>query len=265
MPNRPACAGPRGASSPELFTLAGVAALWLAAGVLRAQGGPPLVTDDPGTPGNRNWEINLAFTFESQSSERVFEAPLIDANYGLGERTQLKVEIPWLVQDVSGEPGVNGAGNTLLGVKYRFVDEDRAGVALAVYPQVELRTSASSVRSGLVEEGTGAILPLIAQKRIGPVSADVEIGPVVRSGQKPRWFGGLAVGGDVTEGLDLAAEVFVDTSSQFSDSNASVNAGGRWKLGRHFVSLFSAGTGIHGSEDRPRFRLLTYLGLQLLL
>ena len=27
---------------------------------LFAQGGPPLVTDDPGTPGNGNWEINAA-------------------------------------------------------------------------------------------------------------------------------------------------------------------------------------------------------------
>jgi hypothetical protein len=265
MTKRPACTRARGGSGPQVCALAAAALLWLAAAALRAQGGPPLVTDDPGTPGNRNWEVNVAFTYQSQEGERVFEAPLIDANYGLGERIQLKVEIPWLVQDVSGESGVNGPGNALVGIKYRFLDEDRAGVALAVYPQLEVRTSASSVRSGLVEEGTGAILPLIAQKRLGPMSADVEIGPVVRSGQKPRWFGGLAVGGDVSEDLDLAAEVFVDTSAQFSDSNASFNAGGRWKLGTHFVTLFSAGTGIHGSPDRPRFQLLTYLGLQLLL
>src|SRR6266849_7689835 len=25
-----------------------------------AQGGPPMLTDDPGTPGNRHWEINTA-------------------------------------------------------------------------------------------------------------------------------------------------------------------------------------------------------------
>ena len=27
-----------------------------------AQGGPPMRTDDPGIPGNRNWEINIACT-----------------------------------------------------------------------------------------------------------------------------------------------------------------------------------------------------------
>jgi hypothetical protein len=29
-------------------------------GVARAQGGPPYLTNDPGTPGNANWEINIA-------------------------------------------------------------------------------------------------------------------------------------------------------------------------------------------------------------
>jgi hypothetical protein len=34
-----------------------------AAGALRlhAQGGPPFITDDPGTPGNKHWEINLGW------------------------------------------------------------------------------------------------------------------------------------------------------------------------------------------------------------
>ena len=26
-----------------------------------AQGGPPFITDDPGTPGNRQWEINVGW------------------------------------------------------------------------------------------------------------------------------------------------------------------------------------------------------------
>jgi hypothetical protein len=250
---------------PLVPRLAGAAILGLAAMGARAQGGPPLVTDDPGTPGNRNWEINVALALEAGPGDRLFEAPLIDANYGLGERVQLKVEIPWLVHDVSGEEDVSGAGNALLGIKYRFLDEDRAGVSLAFYPQVELRVLASSVRRGLVEDGTGAILPIIAQRRIGPLSADLEIGPVVRSGQKPLWFGGLAVGCDATKDLQVAAEVLADVSAGFADSNAAVNAGGRWKLGQHAVLLFSAGTGIHGSEDRPRLRLLSYLGFQLLL
>jgi hypothetical protein len=50
----------------------------LAARELRAQGGPPMITDDPGTPGNGKWEINLAFAFEHRSEETSYDSPAID-------------------------------------------------------------------------------------------------------------------------------------------------------------------------------------------
>src|SRR5262245_55909107 len=208
--------------------LGAFAVLAIASARARAQGGPPMVTDDTGTPGNHNWEINVALALESRTGERLYEAPLVDANYGLGERIQLKVELPWLVQDTAAKT-LSGLGNALFGVKYRFLDETASGISLAVYPQVEVGLLDSSLEKGLVEDGTGAILPLLAQKSFGPVSADMELGPVVRTGQKPRWFGGLVLGGDISARLNLAAEVFAETSSQFSDTDAAFNAGGRWR------------------------------------
>ena len=68
-----------------------------------AQGGPPLITDDPETPGNGHWEINVAWTLSQKQNERLFAIPLLDINYGFGEHVQLKAEVPWLVlQDRRG-------------------------------------------------------------------------------------------------------------------------------------------------------------------
>src|SRR6476646_807261 len=67
-----------------------------------AQGGPPLLTDDPGTPGNRNWEINIASTHFRSPGEREIEAPLLDINYGLGDRIQLKYEVPYFFDSDEG-------------------------------------------------------------------------------------------------------------------------------------------------------------------
>ena len=67
-----------------------------------AQGGPPLLTDDPGTPGNRNWEINIATTHFRSPGEREIEAPLLDINYGLGDRIQLKYEVHYLFDSDEG-------------------------------------------------------------------------------------------------------------------------------------------------------------------
>ena len=33
------------------------------------QGGPPMITDDPGTPGNGKWENNFAIIFEHRPDE----------------------------------------------------------------------------------------------------------------------------------------------------------------------------------------------------
>src|ERR1700730_11610703 len=61
-----------------------------------AQGGPPLLTDDPDTPGPGHWEINIAALMEKTRSQRRVEVPRVDLNYGVGRRIQLKFEMPWV-------------------------------------------------------------------------------------------------------------------------------------------------------------------------
>src|SRR5690242_14707903 len=85
-------------SSRWTYVLWLLCCVFLSAVAALAQGGPPMRTDDPGTPGNGNVEINLAVTSDRRADERVLEAPLVDINYGLGERIQLKVEVPFVIQ-----------------------------------------------------------------------------------------------------------------------------------------------------------------------
>src|SRR5690349_11956403 len=130
-----------------------------------AQGGPPLLTDDPGTPGPGHWEVNLAVTTEKRHAETRFEAPLLDINYGWGERHQFKLEIPWIVLDERGGSTRNGLGNTLLGWKWRFVDEKEHGVSASIYPQIELNNPGSSSSDrGLADEGWQFLLPFQVAK-----------------------------------------------------------------------------------------------------
>src|SRR5438270_11046679 len=71
------------------------------------QGGPPMITDDPGTPGNGKWEIETAFTFLRTPERKTFEGPVLDFNYGWGERIQLKYEVGW---DWADRPFCAGCG-----------------------------------------------------------------------------------------------------------------------------------------------------------
>src|SRR3954454_20216859 len=63
-----------------------------------AQGGPPLLTDDPGTAEYKHWEINLAVKPEVHQNFSDFEVPLADFNYGATDHTQLKFEIPLIMR-----------------------------------------------------------------------------------------------------------------------------------------------------------------------
>ena len=53
------------------------------------QGGPPFITDDPGTPGNRQWEINVGWIGNHNPGLAYYQLPNIDINYGWGDRIQL--------------------------------------------------------------------------------------------------------------------------------------------------------------------------------
>jgi hypothetical protein len=66
--------------------VATLATAFLPAPVL-AQGGPPLITDDPDTHGPGHWEINIAALREKTHSERRVEVPRVDLNDGVGRRS----------------------------------------------------------------------------------------------------------------------------------------------------------------------------------
>ena len=106
-----------------------------ARGVL-AQGGPPMITDDPGTPGNRHWENNLSIAFEHRPNEWLLDAPGIDLNYGWGDHIQLTLQSSLAILKRSDHGAVAGIGGTEAAVKWRFLDEERNGFDMSIFPRV---------------------------------------------------------------------------------------------------------------------------------
>src|SRR5882757_730679 len=107
-------------------------ALSLPAGKLCAQGGPPMVTDDPDTPGDNHWEINLAAAALRTSGSWNYNLPDVDLNYGLGEHLQLKLDTPWVMKHPDGQDARSGLGASDLGVKWRFIDQAQAGFSASI-------------------------------------------------------------------------------------------------------------------------------------
>ena len=228
-----------------------------------AQGGPPFIGDDPGTPGDGNWEINVAAYTERHPTERIYNAPILDANYGWGPRIQLKYQVPYLVDGTDGGPTRSGLGKSLAGVKWRFYDNDEKGLEISTYPQLEFNNPTSSVQRGLVDSGVRFYLPIEVTKKVGPFVVNPEVGYWFADKAGAAWAIGVVVARQVSKRLELDGELYATANTNGSNHWNTYDGGGRYKLGEHFVLLFMAGRSFRGpASEQPQF--FGYLGMQFL-
>lgn len=226
-----------------------------------AQGGPPFLTDDPGTPGDGNWEINMALTTERRPEERVFEAPILDINYGLGPRFQLKYQVPYLVVGSNDGPTRSGLGKSLAGVKWRFYENQEQGLDISTYPQFEFNNPTASVDRGLVERGVRFFLPIEVTKKVGPFEINPEAGYWFASDASDAWATGVVVARQVSKRLELDGELYATANTNGARRANTFGGGGRCRLGGPLVLLFMAGRSFRGpASGQPQ--LIGYLGVQ---
>jgi len=239
-----------------------LACVWLALGatLVRAEGGPPMLTDDPGTPGDGRWEINTSVQSEHAGDTTTFKLPLLDFNYGIGERLQLKFEIPWELERINGQRDLSGAGNSIAGVKWRFFDAGDAGWQISMYPQVQSRFPVSG--SALAEGGVSYLMPLQFEHKFGDWGVNFDLGRWFRpAGQGDTWIGGIAIGRDVAEGLELMGELHDERDAHSSRNELTLNFGTRWEMSKRYTLLVSAGTDLHNGFDQ-KTSLISYVGIQ---
>jgi hypothetical protein len=248
----------------SVLQLCTFAFLLIAPCMAQAQAGPPFLTNDPGTPGDANWEINLASMQTIARGVASYQVPQIDLNFGLGDRIQLTYEIPYVVQSSSGQPAQSTWSNAYSGIKWRFLDQGDDGWQLSTFPQVEAGTSASARQKGIASLGPRYLLPLEVAKKVGTLDIDFEAGyyfPI--HGLRERILGFVA-GRPLTQRLELYTELYDDRAVGGSPRDTTLDLGGRYKLRRGVIALFMAGRSVNGySYGQPEF--MGYFGIQILL
>jgi len=250
-----------------------------------AQGGPPFRSDDPDTPGNRHWEINTGFIGERSPFEGSYATPNIDINYGVGNRIQLKYEVPWSIAETRGDGShiAGGLGNSLLGVKYRFYQrhskthvqdgEREIKFSLSAYPQLLLNHPTRSVEREIVEPAPQFLLPLEASAKIGWFRMSGEVGYWFTSKHVPNsWILGGVIGHEFKKDTELYLELYDQrdvqaTANEGKLRESTIGIGGRVPIVRgHWLRII--GMGGHGlvsatpSNGQPTW--IAYVGLQFL-
>ena len=254
-----------------------------AASVGRAQGGPPFITDDPGTPGNRHWEINFGWIANHNPGNAYYETPDIDMNYGWGDRIQLKYELPAAAATDEHNTSRAGLGESLLGVKWRYFEyhtpgqpktDDNMIFSFGTYPQASINNPTGAVRRGIVENGPQYYLPVEATAKWGPIDFNGEVGHWFGNKLVPsRWGRGLIAGHEFSQHFELYGEIYdlqdanrIDHAPKQRELTADI--GGRRSFDRkdHIRLLFMGGRAIQAvtkTNGEPNW--IAYLGIQFLL
>ena len=229
-----------------------------------ADAGPPFLTNDPGTPGNGNWEINIAAMQTTSPGVSSWQLPQLDVNFGLGDRIQLTVEIPYLIGSSSGEGQVSGWGNAYPGVKWRFFDQGEGGWQISTFPQLQTAGSSSTQRAGLSMDGPRLLLPLEVARTAGAYSFDLEAGYYFPGHGPEERILGFVAGRHLTSRLELDVELYNDHVMNDSPQVTTLDLGGRYNLRRGFNLLFMAGRSLSGNST-GQVEFMGYLGIQILL
>jgi hypothetical protein len=261
------------------------AAFTLFPAVAFAQGGPPFRSDDPDTPGNGHWEINLGFVGDRNPLSGSYETPNIDINYGVGNRIQLKYEVPLSLEEMRGDPDhlAAGPGNSLLGLKYRFYQrhsrthlkdgEREIKFSLSTYPQFLVSNPTRSVARDIVEPGPQFLLPLEVSATYGWLRMSGEVGYWFTSKDVPNSviLGGV-IGHEFGKDTELYLELYDQHQVRVSAGTRALRettfgVGGRVPIvQRHWLRLIGMGgrSLVSATPANGQPTWIAYVGFQFL-
>jgi hypothetical protein len=228
-----------------------VAFAWLPTSAIA---GPPFRTDDPEPVDYKHWEF---YTFTSGthiSGDTSGVGPAFEFNYGLIPNGQLHIVAPTAFDSPAGGPTLFGSGDTEIGFKYRFIEEEKDGSRpqVGIFPLVELPTG--NQNNGLGAGHLRAFLPLWVQKSFGEWTTYGGGGYWINQddnlGDKNYWFFGWLLQRKVTEKLTLGGEIFHQTADTVAGVDSTgFNLGGQYDLDEHNHFLFSAGRGFQNASE----------------
>ena len=207
-----------------------------------------MLTDDPGVVDLHKWEINTSINVTiSDRTEIAF--PHLDFNYGIAQNLQLKVEAPYNFTFQKKEKTTSTLGDMSLGLKFRFLGEDKHFISLATYPQLTIRGE------------KGFLLPLLMEKTFGKFLTGYDIGTFW--GNYNSLQNGILLGYQVSEKTQVMSEYFME--KEFNSPNSPsgfLNFGFRQSLNKTFTIIGSAGTQIIAATGDQKEYFISYLGIR---
>lgn len=232
-----------------------------------ATAGPPFRTDDPEPVDYQHYEFYTFTTGTHVSGDTSGFGPAWEFNYGLIPQGQLHIVAPLAFDSPGGGPSQLGYGDTELGFKYRFIQEDKNGATpmVGVFPSVEISTGdqARDLGAGHVR----AFFPVWVQKNLGNDwltygGGGYWINHGGGTNDQDYWFFGWLLQKQVTKQLMIGGELFHQTADTVGGKDSTgFNIGAVYDFDDHNHFLVSAGTGLQNASEANLYSW--YLGYQI--
>jgi hypothetical protein len=215
---------------------------------IHAQSSPPLLSNDPGTPGPGKWEINVYTSWERSAVDDSWQIPLIDVNYGVGERCQLTATMPFVIRQEKGAEVRREFDGIEVGIKYRFLDNPgKTGLNMSFYPKVFF--------SLVQEKSTKLSLPLQWHYEWSHFGLTAELGHIWVNGESDGWEGGVGVA-LMLDRVSLFAEWHTGVrEAPFDLRGEMITVGATWEWSETVSVFASYGKSIQNHEDSPKLAL----------
>jgi hypothetical protein len=213
----------------------------------RSLAGPPYTTDDPEPVEYQHWELYLASATSHDRGGWIGTAPHWEVNYGAVPNVQLHLIAPLAYSVPDGGRSAYGFGDVELGIKYRFVGEQKWVPQMGTFPLLEVPTGSRG--SGLGNGTAQVFLPLWLQKSMGQWTTYGGAGFWIDTGQDSRhwWYFGWQVQRQLFPGFALGAEVFHLTPREpGTERDTRFNLGAVVDFSDQHHVLLSAGRGFAG-------------------
>lgn len=219
-------------------------------------GGPPMLTNDPGTPDIGDFEINTSFNSEI-TNQNQFSLPALDINYGANGHTQLTVQSPYLITSEVGDSrkSIGTFGYPIMGVKYRFLDQEKDSISVSVFPQVLVAGNQ-----------TEFMLPFELERSFGRFTIGDEIGYYFVENKSQNMFNGSILGYNISKKAQVLIECYLEYNFNTTvGTQGFVNGGFRYAFNKTFILLASAGTQFISPASQQKQYFFSFLGMQTIL
>ena len=227
-----------------------------------AQGGPPLTTDDPGTPGDGHWELNIASQWNPNEDGSNLQLPLLDINYGYGAHLQFNLNTSLINAIPNQDRAKTGVSVASLATKWRFIDEQVLGINVSTYPRVSFHHPLASDNPAINAPGTSYLLPIELSKQLGPIGVNPEVGFGWYTQTSSEWVYGLALSYSWAKETEALVEIHGSFKLGSSEQELLYNIGTRYPVTENMSFIAALGRTFKVYRDSLR-SWNVYTGLQI--